>query len=502
MSLRTHLLLPAFGLALLGHAQQPDLKALDAYIADAVVKFDQPGLSVGIVKDGELVWSKGYGKLDLAKTDPVTPNSIFFIASMSKAFTACAVGLLVDEGKLGWNDPVVKHLPWFSTPDPYVTEHMMVKDLLCHRSGWITFDGDLLWYGTELDQREILERHAHEPFTHAFRDEFGYSNLMFIAAAQLIEAVSGKTWDSFVTERILQPLGMTRTTVETADLVRFTDVALPHVRKGQDPAAPQKSMPYQSLQGADGACGINSCVTDLAKWDAMWANEGKVGDKAFLSEATYTTLTSSHLPMGGRRDGAALGWFLEENNGHTVITHSGGMPGFILNHAVVPDQDLAVIALGNGETYSVFAITNKIMDLYLGDGTADPVSDMLPRLAKRAEREAKRRADRLTARVPKTKHSLPLANYVGTFTDKIYGSATITEVNGALQLTFQPAKDLLTGTLGHWHYDTFQWQHADPFLEPGYITFTFDADHKVTGFKVDLHSPDFHFYKLDFRKVK
>ena len=118
MSLRTHLLLPAFGLAFLGHAQQPDLKALDAYIADAVVKFDQPGLSVGIVKDGELVWSKGYGKLDLAKTDPVTPNSIFFIASMSKAFTACAVGLLVDEGKLGWNDPVVKHMPWFSTPDP------------------------------------------------------------------------------------------------------------------------------------------------------------------------------------------------------------------------------------------------------------------------------------------------------------------------------------------------------------------------------------------------
>ena len=117
-------------------------------------------------------------------------------------------------------------------------------------------------------------------------------------------------------------------------------------------------MPYESLQGADGACGINRCVTVLAKWDAMWANEGKVGDKAFLSEATYTTITSSHLPMGGRRDGAALGWFLEENNGHTVITHSGGMPGFILNHAVVPDQDLAVIALGNGETFSVFAITN------------------------------------------------------------------------------------------------------------------------------------------------
>ncbi|MFN6117942.1 MAG: serine hydrolase domain-containing protein, partial [Flavobacteriales bacterium] len=258
MSIRPILASLALVLSLGLSAQQPDLNALDAYDADAVVKFDQPGLAVGIVKDGQLVWSKGYGKLDLAKADPVTPNSIFFIASISKAFTACAIGLLVDDGKLAWNDPVVKHMPWFRTPDPYVTEHMMVKDLLCHRSGWITFDGDLLWYGTDHDQRSILERHANEPFTHAFRDEFGYSNLMYIAAAQLIEAVSGKTWDAFVTERILQPLGMTRTTVETADLANFTDVALPHVRKGHDPAAPQKSMTFQALKGADGATGINS----------------------------------------------------------------------------------------------------------------------------------------------------------------------------------------------------------------------------------------------------
>jgi hypothetical protein len=232
----------------------------------------------------------------------------------------------------------------------------------------------------------------------------------------------------------------------------------------------------------------------------MWADEGKVNGKPFLSNDSYYFITDTHLAMGS--EGAGLGWFIEQNNGSEVITHSGGMPGFILNHAVVPEKDLAVIALGNGESYSVFAITNKILDLYLGDGTADPVADMMPRLAKRAEREAKRRADRLAARAPKTKPSLPPSSYAGTYTDKIYGTATITEVNGTLLLTFQPAKDLFTGPLGHWHYDTFQWQHADPFLEPGYITFQFDADHKVTGFKVDLHSPDFHFYKLDFHKAK
>lgn len=482
--------------------KQPDLKKLDAYIADAVKKFDQPGLAVGIVQDGKLVWSKGYGKLDLAKPEAVTPNSIFFCASMSKAFTAAAIGLLVDDGKISFDDPVRNYLPEFSTVNPYVTTNMTVTDLLSHRAGWGTFDGDLLWYGTDLDQKEILRRHANEPFHHGFRTEFGYSNLMYIAAAQLIERVSGKTWDEFITERILQPLGMTRTTVETADLAKFSDVALPHVRKGQDPKAPQLSMPYQALKGADGATGINSCVTDIAKWDVMWADEGKWNGKPFLSPRTFRILTSNHLPMSGRREGAALGWFLEDFKGNTVITHSGGMPGFILNHAVVPSKDLAVIALGNGESYSVFAVTNKILDLYLGDGKADPVSDMLPRIKAASDRDAARVAARLAARKQGTAPSVPNSAMTGTYTDKVYGEAKIGLEGTAPTLTLMPAKDIFTGTLSHWHHDTWMWNHADPFLEPGYVTFHFDADHNVTHFTIDLNSPDFHFYKLKFEKAK
>lgn len=479
-------------------AQKPDLKKLDAYIADAVQKLDQPGLAVGIVKDGKLVWSNGYGKLDLAGAEPVTANTLFYCASISKAFTACAVGLLVDDGKLDWNDPVRLHLPEFATPLPYVTDNFQVKDLLCHRSGWITFDGDLLWYGTDYTQQEILARHANEPMTLPFRDEFGYSNLMYIAAAQLIERVSGMTWDRFITTRIFTPLGMGRSRVETADLVGMSDVALPHVRKGQDPNTAQKSMPYQPLQGADGACGVISTVTDLAKWDAMWADEGKANGKVFIKPNTFAMITSTHLPMGD--EGAGLGWFIEDNHGSKVITHSGGMPGFILNHAVVPDKDLAVIALGNGESYSVFAITNKILDLYMGDGKADPVADIMPRLAKRKDRELARVAARASAQVKGTSPTAAVTALQGTYTDKIYGDAVIQPVDGQPALTFSPAKELFSGKLIHWHYDTWKWDHADPFLEPGYITFTFDADHNVTGFKVDLHSPDFHFYKLDFKK--
>ncbi len=488
---------------------QPEPDSLDAYLARTVKAFDQPGLAVGVVKDGKLIWSHGYGKLDLAKPDAVDANSIFYLASMSKAFTACAIGLLVDEGKIGFDDPVRRHLPEFSTPDDHVTEHMMVRDLLCHRSGWITFDGDLLWYGTHYSQQEILAHHANEPFTLPFRSEFGYSNLMFIAAAQLIERVSGMTWDQFITSRIIQPLGMERTRVQVADLASMSNVALPHVRKNQDPNAPQKSMPYQPLLGADGPCGVLSCINDLARWDAMWMNEGAVNGKPFLKPETWTTITTNQLSfevspeetaMGKHYDGAAMGWFTEDRDGYKIITHSGGMPGFVLNHAVVPEKDFAVICLGNGESYSVFAATNYLLDQYLGSGKADPTGEVLPRIKKRNEREAKRVADRMAARAKGTKPSATISAYAGTYTDKVYGDATVTEKDGKLTLSFVPAPELFTGPLDHWHYDTFEWSHADPFLEKGYITFNFDADHKVTGFRIALHSPDFHFWKLDFKR--
>ena len=176
------------------------------------------------------------------------------------------------------------------------------------------------------------------------------------------------------------------------------------------------------------------------------------------------------------------------------------MPGFILNHAVVPDKDLAVIALGNGESYSVFAVTNKILDLYLGNGKADPVADMLPGIQRRNDRNAKRWQARAAARVPGTSPSVEAPALVGTYTDKVYGDAELRTEGTSLLLTLQPAKELLTGTLEHWHHDTWKWNHVDPFLEPGYITFHFDTDHKVKHFTIDLYSPDFHFYKLEFKK--
>ncbi len=505
----TLLVAAVLGLSTVQAQQRPDLKKLDAYITNAMEQFEQPGLAVGIVQNGDLIWSKGYGSPDLSNKEKVTANTIFTSASLSKAFTACAIGLLVDEGKMSFDDPVRKHLPEFQAANDYVTSKITIKDLLSHRAGWITFDGDLLWYGTDYTPQEILQRHANEPLTYGFREKFGYSNLMYIAAAQVIERVSGKDWDTFITERILQPLNMERTTVETDDLKGMTDVALPHV-PDREKGSGVKSMAHQQLKGADGATGINTCVTDLAKWDAMWMHEGKVNGTEFLKEKTWITLTTNHLDFpvapsdastGNHYNGAALGWFTEDRHGVKIITHSGGLPGFILNHAVVPERDLAVIALANGESYIAFAITDKILDIYLADGKADPVATMIPGIKAREARNAKRLADREAARKADTSPSAGAEQIAGTYADKIYGGAEITRTDdGTPVLTLLPARDLFTGTLEHWHHDTWKWNHRDPFLEPGWITFIFNTDHTITGFKIDLVSPDFHFYKLDFQR--
>jgi len=251
-------------------------------------------------------------------------------------------------------------------------------------------------------------------------------------------------------------------------------------------------------------------VNDLAKWDAMWAAEGQANGKPFLQTDTWTTLLSPNIAFevgpdeattGKHFDAYAMGWGVEDRAGVKVVSHSGGRPGFILNHAVVPEKDLAVICLGNGESYSVFAITDKVLDLYLAHTDAtDPAKDLLARLQMRDERDAQRKEQHTHARVSGTMPSVPLASYAGTYMDKVYGEATVAEKDGKLVLQFVHAKELFTGKLEHWHYDTFVWRHADPFLEEGYITFSFDADHHVTGFKIDLYSPDFHFWKLDFKK--
>ena len=297
-------------IAALGFAQ-PDPAAFQSFAEAAYEKFDLPAMSYAVVKDGVVIMNGSYGNLSEQSSGIPNDASMYAIASLSKAFTTAAMGMLVDEGKLAWDDKVVDHLSWFKMNDPYITEHMTVEDLLCHRSGLITFDGDLLWYGSNYTREDVIMRIQHRPATYEFRDQFGYQNIMFMTAGEVIEAVSGVTWDEFIEERILKPLDMERTTSYFKVFSEKDNVAKPHL-KG-------KEIFMLSYDNCGATAALNSSTGDMAKWISFWLNNGIVNGDTLLSQQSINRIWSMHTPLGvGNFDqkngthfkGYGLGWFL------------------------------------------------------------------------------------------------------------------------------------------------------------------------------------------------
>ncbi|MEL6593008.1 MAG: serine hydrolase domain-containing protein, partial [Bacteroidota bacterium] len=225
------LLLLLVGAILPSSAQDVDFEALDRYLDNARIKHEIPGLAVAIVKDDSMIFAEGYGFQDIETASRVSPQSLFGIASCTKAFTATAIAMLVDEGKLNWDDRVIDHLPWFELHDPYITQELRILDLLCHRSGLGTFDGDLLWYATDYSMEEVVRRIRHLPLDHGLRYQFGYQNIMYITAGLVIERITGESWGRFIQTRILAPLEMYQSTTNTEQIKGSlaANRALPHI---------------------------------------------------------------------------------------------------------------------------------------------------------------------------------------------------------------------------------------------------------------------------------
>ncbi|MCB0853149.1 MAG: serine hydrolase, partial [Bacteroidetes bacterium] len=457
---------------------QVSVKELDAYIAKAVKDYETPGLAIAIIKDGQIVLNKGYGLRDLGKKDSVTANSIFGIASCSKAFTATAVGMLVDDGKLSWDDHVIDILPDFQLHDPYVTRELRVIDLLCHRAGFNTFDGDLLWYGTSYDRDEVVKRIRHLPLKNSLRYKYGYSNVMFITAGEVIEAVSGKSWDAFLKERIFTPLGMENTNTSVKDFTSTTERAMPHV-KGI-------VFPDINYDNSGPAASLNSSVNDLTKWMQFWLNGGKAGDQQLLSESSFRKITSSQTvenvsgfdqQQGIHFKTYGLGWGLFDYNGLKVIEHDGGLPGYISKVAMIPEANLGVVILTNGMPILLNeALRNYIFDSFT---QGKPRIDWTGALLKYAQDYLKsldeKEEKRLEAQIPKTKPSLKEKEYAGIYEDKMYGKAEVKFESGKLYLTLLPTKELFTGRLEHFHYNTFKVEFKDSYLPFGLVTFELNS---------------------------
>lgn len=477
-----------------------DYDELDRYIAKAVEDFDLPGLAIGIVKGDSLIFAKGYGVSDVETKKPVTPNTVFAIASCSKAFTAACLGMMVEDKNLNWDDKVIDHFPEFQLNDPYVTSEITVRDLLCHRAGFETFDGDLIWYRAEYDRKEVIRRISKLPLKHGFRETFGYSNVMFLVAGEVMEKVTASTWDQYVKDYIFKPLGMTNSSTSVNELVMDGDVAMPHIYGDR--------IDIINWDNSGPAASINSSVVDLSKWVRMWLGNGTFNDYEMLKPSTVAELQSAQLSMHvGPNDAAngthfkayGLGWSLMDYSGAKVAHHSGGLPGYISKVAIVPEKDFGFIILTNDMTWLPGALTNKILDMHLNDSKQDWAGLYLPYYNKSKEGETKRWADLEAARDKDSSPSLKLDKYAGEFTDEMYGDAKVSMSGKELHLKLLPTK-AFSGMLEHWHHDTFRIKFEDEFLPAGFVTFQFNSAGEVVGFLIDLPNPDLHFTNLEFKK--
>ena len=484
---------------------------LDELVTRAMKTFEVPGLSLAIVKDGQVLLAKGYGVKKLGEPAPVDAQSLFGIASNSKLFTAVALGTLVDEGKISWDSRVVDYLPEFMMSDPYVTREMMVKDLLCHRSGLGLGAGDLMfWPATTLTREEILHRVRFIKPAYSFRTTYAYSNLMFAVAGELLAKVSGRPWEDFVQEKIQKRAGMTYSNTRCSLVAKEANVAWPHARvEGQ--VKPIK--PYLP-DNINPAGGINSCAEDMAKWMLVLLNQGKLPDGSQLvSEKVMSEITSLQTPIPIYKpapelaaaamnfNGYGLGVRLRDFRRYKVVTHTGGLAGYVSQVWLMPEIGLGVTILTNQEADEAYqSLTYAIADYYL----KAPAVDWVGAIAKVRERSRQRTQDEIKKaydeRNKNSKPSLPLEKYAGLYRDAWYGEIEIKHEGDRLLMTFKHSPDL-SGQLEHWQYDTFVARWSDPELKAdAYVTFSLNPDGSIAEVRMKPFSPDTDF-SYDFQDL-
>ncbi|HEY3928602.1 MAG TPA: serine hydrolase [Candidatus Koribacter sp.] len=470
---------------------------IDAYVARAMKTFKAPGISVAIVKDGRVVFAKGYGVKKLGDPAPVTENTLFGIGSNTKAFTSAVIASLVDEGKLKWDDRVEEKLPGFGLYDPYASHEMTVRDLLCHRSGLGLGEGDmLLWPRTSYTRMEIVERIRYMKPKYSFRSTYAYSNLMFITAGEVIRSVTGKPYEENVRERIFAPLGMTSSMFNNDNLKAGVDFAWPHSKL-------EGKMHVDDMENKEAyaaAGGINASAAELAKWAIAQLNHGQgANGKRIFSEqqgremwSAQTIVPSSDDPgplAGLNTDFSAygLGWGLREYHGYKVVGHSGGVEGFLTRVLMVPDRHLGVIVLTNFDTSDgpMNAIAYHVVDSDLGITGNDWIAAWRAfddKANADAEATMKKAA---VERASSSQPSLPLEQYAGTYHDAWYGPATIALKDGKLTFNLDRSEGA-TGELTPWQHDTFKlhWK-----LDDAYVSFALTPDGKVDHFTMKPVSP-------------
>lgn len=502
------------------NAQSGPLSDLDAYVEQARRAFDVPGIAVTVVKDDRIVLERGFGVRRMGAPAPVDAHTLFGIASNTKAFTAAALAILVDDGKIRWNDRVIDHLPSFQMYDPYVTREMTVRDLLTHRSGLGLGAGDLLFFPhTTFSSREIVRRLRFIKPATSFRSRYAYDNVLYLVAGQLLGAVTGGNWAEFIHRRIFEPLGMRDSNTSVTAFRPGDNVAIPHIPvNGRIQPADFTNVDNNAPAGA-----INSCVADLARWIVVQLNRGDLKSggttgrlfsqrqsREMWSPQTIIPPGKPPAPLASLRPNFSaygLGWRLLDYRGRKIVTHTGGLPGYVSRVTLVPDLKLGIAVLTNQQESGAFqAVTTHILDAYLGAPPHDWIGAFLKARQIRQSRAAEVVQKSVLKHNAESRPSLPLSGYAGTYRDAWYGPVSIVPEKGKLVLRFAHTPGLV-GDLEHWQYDTFIARWRDRSLNAdAFVTFSLNPDGSIARMKMAPVSPltdfSFDFQDLLFRPVK
>lgn len=472
--------------------KQPTLdqkvKELDAYIQKAQKEWEVPGLAVAVVKDGKVLLSKGYGVRELGTSQSVDQHTLFACASTTKAMTATCMGILVDEGKVSWNDPVVKHLPEFLLYDPYVTREIRIRDLFVHDTG--VGNADFLWGIMDIPADQVLHKMRDVKPSYSMRSSFIYQNIFYLAAGKVIEKISGKPWSVFVKERVFQPLGMTRTFAVKKE-VNDANQTKPHYR-----IEGKITVINHTVADEIGPAGsVWSCADDMSKWMRVMIDSSKHAGGRLLSAATWQEMFKPQVLVPANQfyptmkltkpnwTSYGLGWFQHDYKGRKVNFHTGSLAGAIAINAQLPDEKLGIYVFGNLDHAEVrHALMYKTLDLFALGGNRDWSAEFLKLYGDQWAQGEKAEKEFEAKRVASTKTTLSLAEYAGKYADPLYGEVEVTVKGNQLEIV---ANNFLKATLDHWHYDTFRGWYADKWDGKATVNFEIGTDGKVSAIDWD-----------------
>lgn len=471
-------------------AQALDLEAIDAAIERIRSDVGIPGVAIAVVRGDSVVHARGYGLREAGGSGPVDAETVFAIGSATKAFTATLIGTLVDDGRLAWDDRVVDRLPGFALGDPWTTAEITIRDLLAHRSGLPP--ANLMWLTTDPPADTLIRRLRSLESVAGFRSTFTYQNALYVVAGRIVEEATGRSWDALVRARILEPLGMRRTTTGVGALSGVANVATPHAIVDGTAVA----VPYRNLDAVAPAGAVNASAADLARWLQFLIAGGEAGGARWIEAATLAETRTPQVVVpadpvmtafhpAARVQSYGLGWFVSDFHGRTLVAHGGGIDGMSALVAWVPEEGLGVAILTNLQTPApvwVYGILYAVLDPALGVGPTDwrtptrRVEALVDAaFANRAPPE--RRAD--------APPSLPLVAYAGPYASPTLGAATVALEDG--RLVFRHGT--LTGELDHWHHDTFRVEWRDVAWRAaagdGWITFRLDRSGAIEALELE-----------------